>query len=88
MSNDANEHSECRPSLSSDDIWAAQVELQKLIDRAAGDTKRVLQLAREALATAGAMEDRKAMIERDRQDSVRAKNESFRRWCLDKGQFP
>ena len=65
-----------------------QVELHKLIERADGDTKRVLRLASEALATAGTMEDRKAMIERDTLDKKREANESFRQWCKDKGQFP
>ena len=82
---DANEHSACNPLLSGDDIWAMQVELQKLIDRADGDTKRVLRLASEALATAGTMEDRKAMIERDKEDKKRAANKSFRQWWQDKG---
>ena len=76
------------PLLSGDDILAIQVELQKLIDRADGDTKRVLRLASEALTTAGTMEDRKAMIERDRKNKKREANESFRQWCRDKGQFP
>lgn len=85
---DDDRGSACIALLSGDDIWAVQVELQKLIDRADGDTKRVLRLASEALATAGTMEDRKAMIERDKQDKKRAANESFREWCKDKGQFP
>jgi hypothetical protein len=88
MRKDANEHSACNPLLSGDDIWAMRVELQKLIDRADGDTKRVLLLAAEAMATAGTMEDRKATIERDRQDRKREANESFRQWSQDKGQFP
>ena len=54
--------------ISGDDIWAMRLELQKLIGRSDGDTKRVLHLALEALATAGTIEDRKAMIERDKQD--------------------
>jgi len=83
-----NRGSACIALLSGDDIWAMQVELQKLIDRADGDTKRVLRLASEALATAGTMEDRKAMIERDTLDKKREANESFRQWCKDKGQFP
>ena len=62
---DDDRGSACIALLSGDDIWAMQVELQKFIDRADGDTKRVLRLASEALATAGTMEDRKAMTERD-----------------------
>lgn len=74
--------------ISGDDIWAIQVELQKLIDIADGDTKKVLKLASEALATAGTMEDRKSMIARDKRDKKQAANESFREWCEEKGQFP
>jgi hypothetical protein len=55
----------------SDDIWAIQADLQALIARSSGDTRRVLNLAAEALITAGGMEDSKAQRERDERDALR-----------------
>ena len=55
----------------SDDIWAVQADLQALIERSSGDTRRVLKLAANALITAGGMEDSKAQRERDERDKNR-----------------